>query len=305
MKKLHAQGVLAAFAFAFVAVVPALADETTEEAEEARAPVVEEAEEAADEAVDTPAASEQAEVVEEERPARARVERLRVEVINTHPTDPRAFTQGLEFDGIDLIESTGQYRESTLRRVDPRTGNVLSLARLPARYFGEGCTVVGDRIYQLTWRENLLWVWDKHSFEVLDRIPYDGEGWGLAWDPDEERFIMTNGSDRLYFRDRETFEIIGYVDVRLRGEPVAEVNELEYVDGYVWANVWRQDVIIKIDPSTGNVVAVVDATGLLPPEERAQVDVLNGIAHNRRTGHFWITGKYWPKMFEVIFVPRD
>src|SRR5690606_21536117 len=149
-----------------------------------------------------------------------RAERLSAYVVSERPTDPQAFTQGLEFDGRDLIESTGLYGQSTLRRVIPNTGQILTIAKLPDVVFGEGCTVVGDEIYQLTWRENVLYIWDKESFEPLGTRRYDGEGWGLAWDCDNARFLMTDGSDRIYYRDLETFEITGSVRVTANGNPV-------------------------------------------------------------------------------------
>jgi glutaminyl-peptide cyclotransferase len=226
---------------------------------------------------------------------------MTVEVIARHPHDPMAFTQGLEvLDEGRLIESTGRYGRSSLREVVLETGEVERRHDLPDQFFGEGLALVGDRVVQLTWREGVAFVYDLSTFAVIDEHRYEGEGWGLCHDG--ERFVMSDGSSRLTFRHTETFDVLGTVEVRNAGRPVPELNELECVDDVVYANVWRTDDIVVIDPTSGAVTGKIDASGLLTPDERVGTDVLNGIAFDRSTGHFLITGKDWPTLFEVRFV---
>ncbi|UJR84668.1 glutaminyl-peptide cyclotransferase [Sandaracinus amylolyticus] len=229
-------------------------------------------------------------------------ERLRVNVIRSFPHASDAFTQGLLWHEGHLYESTGQYRRSSLRRVALESGEVLERRDLEPRIFAEGLARVGDRLYQLSWQEGQAFVWSLPAFEPVRTFEYEGEGWGLCHDG--THLVMSDGSDELFFRDPETFEIERRVRVRERGRPLDQLNELECVDGVVWANVWQTDRIVRIDPRTGNVTAIVDARGLLDDEEREDADVLNGIAWIPERGHFVITGKYWPRMFEVEMVPR-
>lgn len=226
-------------------------------------------------------------------------ERLRVEVLSTRPHDAQAYTQGLLWHGGRLYESTGNYGSSSLREVDPETGEVRRSLPVPPQYFAEGLARVDDRLIQLTWREGVAFVYSLATFEERGQLPYSGEGWGLCHDG--RRLVMSDGSDRLTFRDPATFESQGAVNVTLAGQPVFNLNELECVDGAVWANVWQTDEIVRIDPAGGQVTAVIDASGLLAPEERRSADVLNGIAWVPETKTFLITGKFWPKMFEVRF----
>jgi len=235
------------------------------------------------------------------------VERLRVNVLSESPHDSAAFTQGLVVeDGTGelarLFESTGLYGQSTLREVGLRSGEVLRSVSLPADHFGEGLALVGDRLIQLTWREGVAHVYDRDTFEKTGQFTYSGEGWGLCYDG--RRLMMSDGSAKLFFRSPETFELQGSVEVTLDGRPQRYLNELEFVGGRVYANVWYQDIILEIDPAGGKVTAVIDASGLLAPEERPAADVLNGIAYSHRTRTFFITGKRWPRMFEVTFVPE-
>lgn len=231
------------------------------------------------------------------------VGRLRVEVVRTLPHDRDAFTQGLVVaDGV-LYESVGQYGQSRVRRIDLASGAVRTEAWLPGDLFGEGLTRVGDRLVQLTWREGRALLWSLPDLRPVGQLTYQGEGWGLAWDG--ERLVMSDGSDRLTFRDPATLAPLGHVTVTLEGRPVAGLNALEWAEGAVWANVWGRDEVIRIDPESGRVTAVVDASGLLPTSELEGVDVLNGIAFDSRTGRFWLTGKLWPRLFEVVFVPQD
>ncbi len=228
------------------------------------------------------------------------VPHLRVDVVRALEHDPRAFTQGLEVAGGSLYESTGRYGESTVRELNPRDGRVVKQRRLPEKFFGEGLTVAGDRVWQLTWKAGVAFQRDRTTLDEIRRVHYDGQGWGLCHDG--TKLVMSDGSARLTFRDQSTFAATGGVTVRLGGEPVAELNELECAGGHVWANVWGSDQILRIDPGSGRVTAVVDAVGLLPEGERAAAGVLNGIA--AVDGEFLLTGKNWPRLYRVRFVPR-
>ncbi|WP_406693169.1 glutaminyl-peptide cyclotransferase [Saccharopolyspora sp. ID03-671] len=227
---------------------------------------------------------------------------LRVEVINVLPHDRSSFTQGLEIADGTLYEGTGLRGSSVLRAGDPQGGAARHEVRLPAEFFGEGITVTGDRIWQLTWQEGVAFERDRATLRELRRVEYPGEGWGLCFDGN--RLVMSDGSDRLTFRDPATFAQVGEVPVTREGSQVEELNELECAGGQVWANVWGSDEIMRIDPANGQVTAVVDAEGLLPPEQRAGADVLNGIAAVPGTDEFLLTGKNWPSMFRVRFVPE-
>lgn len=226
---------------------------------------------------------------------------LRPEVVAEVPHDPTAFTQGFEIaDGV-LYEGTGLVGASQLRELDPSTGAVLRSAPLPDGVFGEGITVVGDRIWQLTWQDGVAYGWDRASLTRIREVPLAGEGWGLCTG-DDGRLVRSDGTSRLRFHDPVTFAETGSVDVVQDGVPVAQLNELECVDGQVYANVWRTDRIVRVDPADGRVTAVVDATGLLDPGRRAGTDVLNGIA-DAGDGELLLTGKLWPTTFRVRLVP--
>jgi glutaminyl-peptide cyclotransferase len=227
-------------------------------------------------------------------------ERLRVKVLSVRPHDPTSYTQGLVWDHGTLYESAGLYGRSSLRQVDPRTGKVLRRVDLGPAFFAEGLALAGNRLLQLTWKEGVAFQYDARTFERTGEFHYEGEGWGLC--DDGRRLVMSDGSDHLGFRDRQTFALLGGVDVRRDGRPATELNELECVDGAIYANVWRTDEILRIDPASGRTTAVIDASGLLEPSEQAQADVLNGIAYDPEKKIFYITGKLWPKMFEVVFV---
>jgi len=227
------------------------------------------------------------------------VEHLKVKVLATRPHDAHAYTQGLLWHAGRLYESTGLYGASSLREVEPETGEVLRSTPLPAKVFGEGLALVDDRLIQLTWKEGIAFVYGLARFDLRGQLAYTGEGWGLTWDG--KRLIMSDGSDRLTFRDPATFDSLGGVNVAEGGQPVLDLNELEWVDGAVYANVWQTDRILRIDPATGRVTAEIDAAGLLSDAERAGAEVLNGIAWRPDTRTFYITGKKWPKLFEVVF----
>ena len=222
-------------------------------------------------------------------------------VVNTFPHDPQAFTQGLVYDRGDLLEGTGLRGRSSLRRVDLETGAVLQRRDLPAQFFGEGVALVDDRIYQLTWTSQQGFVYDRDSFDLLDSFTYPTQGWGLTYDG--QRLIMSDGSDALYFRDPVTFAELSRIQVRDGATPVTRLNELEYVQGEVWANVWLTDRVARIDPQTGQVTGWIDLSGLLSPQEQAAADVLNGIAYDPQTDRVFVTGKLWPKLFEIELVP--
>lgn len=228
-------------------------------------------------------------------------ERLRVRVVARYPHQTDAFTQGLVWkDGV-LYESTGGTGESSLREVVLATGEVVRMLNDEPALFAEGLALVGDRLFQLTWRDGRALVYGAGDFAPVREHRYEGEGWGLCHDGKE--LVMSDGSDRLAFRDPETFEVKRTVRVTLEGNPVMRLNELECVGGAVWANIWQEDRIVRVD-ADGRVTAVVDASGLLTAEERRGADVLNGIAWMPERGHFLLTGKRWPWMFEVDLEPE-
>ncbi len=230
------------------------------------------------------------------------VEYLVPEVVAEYPHDTSAYTQGLVWREGFLYESTGKYGRSALRKMDLESGRVLQSHHLAGSYFGEGLERVGARLIQLTWEENVAFVYDLETFEPLDTLSYRGEGWGLCFDG--EQLFMSNGSDTLLVREPQQFLVVGRKRVTLEGRPVSSLNELECVDGFVWANIWNSDRIVKIDPVDGRVTKVVDASSLLPTRDGSGEDVLNGIAYIPERQTFLLTGKHWPRIFEVRFVPK-
>lgn len=233
------------------------------------------------------------------------VARWTVEIIEWFPHDPEAFTQGLEIAGGTMYESTGLLGRSSLRTVDAVTGEVTASVDLPDDLFGEGLTVVGDRIVQLTWRSETALVYDRRTLEELEAHPYAGEGWGLCLSGDA--LIMSNGSDRLARRDPETFTLLGTVPVIASGYDgrLDYLNELECVEDLVIANVWQTDRLLVIDPVTGRVVAAIDAGPLVDDVSRSasgDIDVLNGVAFDPDSATLWMTGKLWPRLYRVRIV---
>ncbi len=218
-------------------------------------------------------------------------------VIQSFPHDPRAYTQGLTISDGNLYEGTGWYGESTLRRVDMATGTVLQQIDLPRDIFGEGIAVFGERIAQLSWRSHVGYVYDRETFTLVGTFNYPTEGWGLTYDG--SRFILSDGSDILRFLDPDTFSEVGQVAVRAGGRPIYSLNELEFINGAVYANVWQTDRIAIIDPSTGNVCSWLDFTDLNSAPVSSRDDVLNGIAYDSDTGRLFVTGKRWPTLFEI------
>jgi glutaminyl-peptide cyclotransferase len=223
-------------------------------------------------------------------------------VVSVRPHDTGAFTQGLILYDGSLFESTGNRGDSTLREVDPMTGAVKRSINLADSDFAEGLARVGNTLIQLTWQQQHALVYDLATFEQTGSHDYTGEGWGLCYDG--SRLVMSDGTSTLTFRDPSTFASIGSVQVTLDGQPVKWLNELECVSTSVYANVWWSNSILRIDPATGVVATVIDASGLLTPQEAASANVLNGIAYDPTTGHFLVTGKYWPKLFELDFSPQ-
>ena len=227
------------------------------------------------------------------------VQSLAVKIHRTLPHDTSAYTQGLLWWNGKLYESTGQYGRSDLRRLDPETGAVEQRVDISPAYFGEGLARVDDRLIMLTWKAQRAFVFGLERFDEQRTFLYEGEGWGLC--NDGTRLVMSDGSNRLTLRDLRTFEELGDVAVTLRGFPLTQINELECVGDSVYANVYQTDFLVRIDPSSGRVTHYIDASGLLTREEARGVDVLNGIAFDPGAETFYITGKLWPKMFEVTF----
>jgi glutaminyl-peptide cyclotransferase len=219
-------------------------------------------------------------------------------VLGSHPHDPEAFLQGLVWHDGGFYESTGLYGRSYLRRVAFPSGDVLQQVALPDEYFGEGLALVGDRLVQLTWRSKRGFVYDRVTFGLLGGFAYETEGWGLTYDG--ASLIMSDGSDVLTFLDPEGYQPVRTLPVTLDGRPLRALNELEWIEGEIWANVWQTDLIVRIDPATGRVTGVMDLTGLLPSDRRTgREDVLNGIAYDPAGQRIFVGGKLWPLLFEI------
>jgi glutaminyl-peptide cyclotransferase len=225
-------------------------------------------------------------------------------IIHAYPHDTAAFTQGLAFEKGYLYEGTGQYQKSSIRQVDLETGSILKNYQLPDEYWGEGITVFKDTLVQLTYRNNTGFIYDKNSFAQLRQFSYPTEGWGLT--SDGSRLIMSDGSSRLYFFDPITLEVNGNIEVMNSGMPVKNINELEYIHGLIYANIWPGDKIAIIDPLTGRLIGWLDLTGLLQTRgSSTPVDVLNGIAFDPQTERLWVTGKWWPFLFEIQQIEKN
>ncbi len=231
-----------------------------------------------------------------------RTPRFSFKVVKAFPHDPTAFTQGLVFaDGI-LYESTGLPGYSTLRKVRPETGAVIQKIEVESRYFAEGLALVGSELLQLTWEHHVGFVYDKTTLKRLRTFEYPTEGWGIAFDG--RSLVMSDGSSRLFFLDPKTQKPLRSLQVLDQGRPVERLNELEFVKGELWANVWQTDQIARIDPATGRVTGWVDLTGLLRPEARGpEGDVLNGIAWDQTSDRIFVTGKKWPWLFQIELIP--
>jgi glutamine cyclotransferase len=222
-------------------------------------------------------------------------------IIKKYPHDTAAFTQGLEFYKGNLYEGTGEYGESQLRELDLSTGKVVRKVDLNKKYFGEGITFFKDKIYQLTWENHTVFRYDT-NFKLIDTIPLPTEGWGMTHD--NQNLIISDGSSKLYFRNPETMAEVRSINVSENGSLVNNLNELQYIHGFIYANIWQTDYIVKIDPSNGNVVGKADFTNLLKHQGEVVYDsndVLNGIAYDSTSNKTYITGKNWPALFEVDF----
>ncbi len=227
----------------------------------------------------------------------AQVKQYRVNVVKQYPHDVRSYTQGLFIEDGQMYESTGQYGSSTFRKVDMATGSPLRRLDFSDRYFVEGSVALGDSLYILTWTSRVAFIYDFNTLEYIATRSYPHQGWGIT--TDGKQLIASDGSSRLYFMDKD-LNIVRTVNVRLHGKPLNYLNELEYIDGRVWANVYTTNMIVLIDPDTGMVDGVVDCTGLLPQKLKTpDTDVLNGIAYDGDTGKIYLTGKNWPLLFEV------
>lgn len=223
------------------------------------------------------------------------------EIVNSFPHDAEAFTQGLVWEDGMFYEGTGLNGRSSLRHVESGSGAVEQMIPLAEEYFGEGITIWEDEIIQLTWQSEIAFIYDKESFEKVGEFSYAGEGWGLTHDG--RCLIMSNGSEQLSFRDPETFAEVGRISVYDGSNAVTLLNELEYINGEIFANVWQTNRIARIDPQTGQVVGWIDLTNLLDTSTLTQpVDVLNGIAYDEENGRIFVTGKLWPKLYEIELV---
>ena len=231
----------------------------------------------------------------------ARVKQYKLEVVKEYPHDTGAYTQGLFFDGGRFYESTGQFGESSFREVELATGKVLSQMNFQDKYFAEGSVMLGGKLFILTWLNKVAFVYDAKTLAYEQTYSYPREGWGLT--TDGKSLIASDGSSRLYFLTPE-FKQERYVDVKMDGRAVRNLNELEYIDGKVCANIYMTDMIVIINPADGTVEASIDCSGLLPRKLREpRTDVLNGIAQDPATGKIYLTGKYWPRLYEVRLVP--
>ncbi|TRZ54121.1 glutaminyl-peptide cyclotransferase [bacterium] len=218
-------------------------------------------------------------------------------VIRSYPHDRQAFTQGLVYEGGFFYEGTGLHGRSSLRKTDPASGRILKEVRLEPSHFGEGITIFGDRIVQLTWRSHVGFVYDKNSFHIVKTFTYPQEGWGITHDG--KHIIMSDGTAVLHFLDPKDFREVANLGVHDQSGPVTGLNELEYVQGVIYANVWPTDRIAVIDPRKGRIKAWIDLKGLLGKTDLQGVDVLNGIAYDARGDRLFVTGKLWPKVFEI------
>ena len=220
------------------------------------------------------------------------------QILNIFPHDSNAFTQGLILVDGKLLESTGQEGRSSLRNVEIASGKVLKNVEVPPPYFAEGITVLNGKIYQLTWQHNVGFIYNLQTFEKAGQFDYDGDGWGLT--TDGQSLIMSDGSNRLKFIDPASFRVTRTISVTDAGTPVNQLNELEFVKGEIYANIWHSDRVAAIDPQTGRVKAWIDLTGLMPEEEPLDEEaVLNGIAYDQANDKFYVTGKLWPRLFEI------
>ncbi|HON19557.1 MAG TPA: glutaminyl-peptide cyclotransferase [Salinivirgaceae bacterium] len=223
-------------------------------------------------------------------------------IVNVYPHDPKAYTQGLFYHNNFLYETTGEYRKSSLRQVDYMTGKILKIYNLPDEDFGEGMTIVNNKIYMLTWEQMKGYVFNLQDFSLLYEFPISSEGWGLTFDG--THLIRSDGSHRLYFMTPEHFTEVKILEVYDNNQKVLKINELEYINNLIYANIYGQDYIVMIDPNSGAVVGKINLSGILSSNDRQiqRVDVLNGIAWDSVNQRLFVTGKWWPKMFEIKLI---
>lgn len=225
------------------------------------------------------------------------------EVVATYPHDPNAFTQGLQYRDGYLYESTGEQGNSSVRKVEIKTGKIIKKINLDESFFGEGLTILNDKIYQITWQNQKGFIYDLNSFNKTGEFTYSGEGWGLT--NDGKQLILTDGTNLIKFLDPNTFQTVNSVSVVNNGQPVNQLNELEYIKGEIWSNIWHNDNIVRIDPATGKILGWVDLSRLRPRETLTDTEgVLNGIAYDEQSDRLFVTGKRWPKVFEIRLKPR-
>jgi glutaminyl-peptide cyclotransferase len=228
----------------------------------------------------------------------ATAKRISYEVVDSFPHDPDAFLQGLVWHEGGFYESTGLYGESTLRRVEFPSGKVLKKIHLAPDMFGEGVALVGDHLVQITWQTHRGFVYDRDTFRLIREFSYGTEGWGITYDGNS--LIMSDGSSALTYLDPQTYQPVKKLNVTMNGRPVLELNELEFIEGEIWSNVWQTDTILRIDPQTGRVTSYIDMRGVLPREFRTgREDVLNGIAYDAEHKRIFISGKKWPRIIEI------
>lgn len=228
---------------------------------------------------------------------RGRIEEWGFQVVQRYPHDAGAFTQGLQWFEGKLYEGTGRYGSSSLRRVDLQSGVVELRTDLSEKFFGEGITILGDKIYQLTWENRVCFVYDLKTFDRVATLSYAGQGWGLT--TDGKHLIMSDGSAQITFVDPENFRVVRKVVAHWGKEKVHSLNELEYVEGEIWANIWQQDRIVRLSPKDGEVLGMINLAGIYPRSVGDQERVLNGIAYDETSKKLYVTGKYWPQLFEI------
>lgn len=221
-----------------------------------------------------------------------------IEIVRSFPHDPQSYTQGLFFHKGFLVESAGLYGKSSLRKIDLKTGRMIKELKLDGRYFGEGCALLKARIYQLTWKEETGFIYDLKTFKKIGRFAYRGEGWGLT--TDGRYLIMSNGSSIITFRQPDSFAVVRSINVHDGRQPVASLNELEYIKGEIWANIYMENAIVRISPQDGAVLGWIDLSPLMGKlASRGEIDVLNGIAYDEKNNRIFVTGKLWPLLFEI------
>lgn len=232
----------------------------------------------------------------------ASARQISYQVINSYPHDPTSFTQGLLWKDGGLYESTGLYGQSKLRRLEFPSGKVLKELKLAPELFGEGLASIDDQLYQLTWKSHRGFVYDRDSFRLLDEFRYDTEGWGLTYDG--RNLVLSDGSSDLFYLDPQTSKPFRKLAVTMNGRALTELNELEFIEGEIWANVWQSDLIVRIEPSSGRVASFLNLKGILAPSDRTgSEDVLNGIAYDSEKKRVFVTGKLWPRIFEIKVKP--